>query len=213
MTLAETGPQSFARKPEQRTPEWIWVRCPCPVIARGLRDILETEARVYCGEDPLQERTFRCLVLYCREEELAGRIRDHREHSPEVPVLVVGQPGDVSLARAAIQSGTRGFIHVGMQANHIRRALVAAVNGELVVPREMIGALVGREEPVDPLILTPRKREVLGLVAEGKTNAQIADELYLSEYTVKQHLRSAFKLLDVRNRVEAARLFKRFYES
>lgn len=167
---------------------------------------------VYCGEAPRTEGTFRCVVLYCAEEDLVRRIRDHREAYPNVPLLVMGQPDDVSLARTAIRSGTRGFIHVGMKAEHIRQALAAAVNGELVVPREMIAALVGREETVDPLILTPRKREILGLVAEGKTNAQIADELYLSEYTVKQHLRAAFKLLKVRNRVEAARLFKRFYE-
>lgn len=212
MTLAESGTSSFVRRPGQRVRGWVWVRCASPVIARGLRDILEAEARVYCGEAPDPGGTFRCVVLHCKEEDLARQVREHKERSPEVPLLVVGQPDDVSLARAAVRSGTRGFIHVGMKAEHIRRALVAAVNGELVVPREMIGALIGREEPVDPLILTPRKREILGLVAEGKTNAQIANELYLSEYTVKQHLRAAFKLLDVRNRVEAARLFKRFYE-
>ena len=58
-------------------------------------------------------------------------------------------------------------------------------------------------------ILSHRQREILELVVEGFTNAQIAKRLFLSEYTVKQHLRAAYKLLGVSNRTEAAKLVRR----
>ncbi len=57
-------------------------------------------------------------------------------------------------------------------------------------------------------ILSHRQREILELVVEGFTNAQIAKRLFLSESTVKQHLRATYKLLGVKNRTEAARLIR-----
>jgi hypothetical protein len=52
-------------------------------------------------------------------------------------------------------------------------------------------------------------REILGFVVEGLSNAEIGRRLYLSESTIKQHLRAAYKLLGVSNRTEAANLFRR----
>jgi DNA-binding NarL/FixJ family response regulator len=66
--------------------------------------------------------------------------------------------------------------------------------------------LVTGEESADLNVLSHRQREILGLVAEGRSNAQIAAHLYLSESTIKQHLRAAYKALGVRNRGEAAQL-------
>jgi DNA-binding CsgD family transcriptional regulator len=62
---------------------------------------------------------------------------------------------------------------------------------------------------VDLAALSARQREILGLVVEGMSNAEIARRLFLSESTVKQHLRGAYKLLGASNRTEAARLFRR----
>ncbi len=117
-----------------------------------------------------------------------------------------------ALARSALQKGARGFVHVGMQPSQIRRAILMVRKGELVVPREIITDLIRQEAPVDILMLTPRQREILQLVAEGLTNAQIARRLFLSEYTIKQHLRAAYKLLGVRNRTQAVRLYRSLEE-
>jgi DNA-binding NarL/FixJ family response regulator len=95
-----------------------------------------------------------------------------------------------------------------MQPAEIVRALDVAYKGEVVVPRELLRGLVEEKTPVDLAILTTRQMEILRLVAEGLTNSQIAQHLYLSEFTIKQHLRSAFKTLGVRNRTEAAILFR-----
>lgn len=63
----------------------------------------------------------------------------------------------------------------------------------------------GEPHPGQPL--TPRELEVLSLVAQGRLNKEIAQELGTAGQTVKNHLRSAFKKMDVGNRVEATRLF------
>ena len=56
--------------------------------------------------------------------------------------------------------------------------------------------------------LSLRQREILEMVVEGLSNAQIAGRLYLTESTIKQHLRAAYKVLGVRNRTQAAKVMR-----
>jgi DNA-binding NarL/FixJ family response regulator len=97
-----------------------------------------------------------------------------------------------------------------MPPEQVVRALEVSAKGEHVVPRELLKALMEekRSSTEDLAELTPQKREILGLVAEGLSNAQIARRFFLSESTIKQHLRSAYKVLGVRNRYQAARLLR-----
>ena len=64
---------------------------------------------------------------------------------------------------------------------------------------------MANEDPTGLDALTPRQRDILGLVAEGLSNAEIASRLKLSESTVKQHLRHAYKALGAKDRKEAAK--------
>lgn len=190
----------------------VWLRCGSPVVSRGLIHVLQGVAEVY-EEAPREPSAPLCVVLCPDNENIAREVRDVRHMLPDAPVLVVGLLNEVQCARAALRAGATGFIHVRMGASQMQRALHLVCEGELVVPRDLVAQLVKEEEPIDPLILTPRQREILGLVTQGMTNAQIAKELFLSEYTIKQHLRAAYKLLGVHNRVEAARVFSRSQES
>jgi DNA-binding NarL/FixJ family response regulator len=69
--------------------------------------------------------------------------------------------------------------------------------------------MVAKERRLDLSKLGARRVEILEMVAEGLTNAQIARELYLSESTIKHYLRTAYKALGVKNRKQAARLMRR----
>jgi DNA-binding NarL/FixJ family response regulator len=80
--------------------------------------------------------------------------------------------------------------------------------GEVVFPRELTTGLLRGEKYSTLLALTARQREILELVGEGLTNAEIARRLFLAEGTVKQHLRAAYKLLNVRSRVQAVKLLR-----
>lgn len=200
------------RSPEyEEARAWIWLKCDYPVVARGLASVLGGVAEV--RGDLIEELDLpSCVVICSNGEGIAQEVVKALQAAPTAPVLVVGLLNDVRCARAALRAGAIGFIHVGMEASQVRRALCVVRKGETVVPRNLVAELVKDEEVIDPFILTSRQREILNLVAEGLTNAQIAKQLFLSEYTIKQHLRAAYKLLEVRNRVEATRVFKRSQE-
>lgn len=186
----------------------IWIRCSWPVVTVGLMQILKEVARVHCNRKPPEDTP--AFVIICMDsvaEDLSEIMARLHESHPDAVVLVFGLRLDLALALAAIQNGARGFMHAGMQPKQIVRALHVASEGELVAPRQLLQFLVSGENSISLTALSARQREILELVAGGSSNAQIAKQLYLSESTVKQHLRAAYKLLGVKNRTEAARIY------
>ncbi len=150
-----------------------------------------------------------CAILDANgEESLSKGIRRIQEVDLSIAILVFSLPLDFPLAKTALQTGARGFIHAGMQPDQSVRAVEVATEGEIVAPRKLLEYLIDYQEPASLDVLTSRHREILELVVEGLSNAQIARRLNLSESTVKQHLRHAFKLLGVKNRTKAAKLFQ-----
>lgn len=147
------------------------------------------------------------VVILCADdvEDVPDAVRRLRQLYPDIPVLIFSLRLDLRLARTALRSGARGFIHAGMTPSQVVRAVAVAKEGELVAPRELLQFLIAPEDQVDLSILSARQTQILELVVEGMSNAQIAKRLYLSESTVKQHLRAAYKLLRVNNRTEAAK--------
>lgn len=199
-----------AKKVESRPLGLVWLRGAYSVTAVGLRQALEIQAQVHIGEAPPEKEVPSCVVL-CTDhiEGLSESIGRVKRLYPETPVLVFGTHVDLPLARAALQKGAQGFIHAGMMPDQIARAITIATKGEVVAPRELIRFLIDQEEPVDLGMLSTRQQEILELVGEGLTNAHIARRLFLSESTVKQHLRAAYKLMGVRNRTEATNYMRK----
>lgn len=187
----------------------VWLDCePYSVITIGLKRTLEERARVRIGLGGSGGEP--STVVLCSDDAgvVLERVRNLREEYPEVSTIVFGSRLDLPLARAALRAGARGYIHAGMKPEHITRALEVASQGELVAPRKLLEDLLASEEPVDLDALSARQREILDLVVEGMSNAEIGKRLYLSESTIKQHLRAAYKVLGVRNRTEAAKLIR-----
>jgi DNA-binding NarL/FixJ family response regulator len=184
----------------------VWVDCPYPVVAAGLRSALERQARVHLGSSPPQDDVPSSAIFDTGGVEgLSEGIKRIQGVNPEISVLVFSLHVDLPLARAALRLGARGFVHAGMEPEQIARAVEVAAGGEVVAPRKLLEFLIANEDPADFDALTPRQRDILGLVAEGLSNAQIARRLFLSESTVKQHLRAAYKALGVKDRKEAAK--------
>ncbi len=136
---------------------------------------------------------------------LADGIERIRGANPDISILVFSLHVDLPLARAALRSGARGFVHAGMDLDQIVRAVEVAARGEIVAPRKLLEYMLAHEKRADVNALSARQTEILALVVEGLSNAEIAKRLYLSESTIKQHLRAAYKVLGVKNRTEAAR--------
>jgi DNA-binding NarL/FixJ family response regulator len=142
------------------------------------------------------------VILVCdvdRPREMATLRRLRRE---------VRGPAIVAVSPVATATGVRRALDAGADAIVFEPSLestlavtVSAVGSALsVVPRKMRASV---ERPA----FSHRERQVLSFVSQGLTNAQIADQLFLSESTIKSHLSSAFAKFGVRSRREAAALF------
>jgi DNA-binding NarL/FixJ family response regulator len=208
------------QRPLEPVPEWtsaakplglVWVLTPSySLIAAGLEKTLEGMADVLIGGDSVAASPS-CVVLCAdgMEDGFLDRMRRVRGLYLDVPLLVCGPRLDLGLALVALKTGANGFVHAAMEGEQVLKAVEVAQKGELAAPRELIPYLLSQEETSEVTSevedLSVRQREVVEMVAEGESNAEIAGHLYLSESTIKQHLRAAYKLLGVRNRTEAAK--------
>jgi DNA-binding NarL/FixJ family response regulator len=189
----------------------VWVDCPQSVNAVGLKQALKEQGHVHDGSEP--PPGLPSCVIFCTDsqDDLSGSIKRYQELIPNaaLPILVFTPHLDMPLARDALLAGASGFIHAAMTPNQLARAVTVAEKGELVAPRELLAYLLSQNATTNLDVLSVRQKEVLELVAEGLSNAEIGRRLFLSESTIKQHLRAAYKLLKVNNRTEAANLIRR----
>ncbi len=112
----------------------------------------------------------------------------------------------------ALKAGARGFLLKDAGPELLVQAIHAAANGDALIAPSVTARLLAAfsdtrigappAQPIEPL--TEREEEVLITVAEGRTNAEIADELHISLSTTKTHLASLMAKLGARNRVEIA---------
>lgn len=128
-----------------------------------------------------------------------------RERVPDSKVIVLTTYADDRSVLEALRAGARGFLTKDAGAEEIERAIAAVVRGEAAidpaVQHHLVEAVaVGPELPHG---LTPREAEVLTLIAEGLTNAEIAERLVVAEATVKSHVNHVFTKTGVRDRAQA----------
>jgi DNA-binding NarL/FixJ family response regulator len=123
--------------------------------------------------------------------------REIRAELPEVAVLVLSQYVEVAYARELLAESAEGLGYLLKDRVADVEALTDAVRrvgaGGSVLDPEVVSQMLGRQRRDDPLEgLTPREREVLGLMAEGRTNAAIAAELVVTERAVEKHVTGIF---------------------
>jgi DNA-binding NarL/FixJ family response regulator len=140
-------------------------------------------------------------VLACKrlDAEALAAIRALRERLPDAALLVVAGAGSNREIREALSEGADGFVLADRVDATLEQSIRAVCAGQLVVPGEW-------RERVGRPVLSPREKQVLGMVVMGFTNQEIANKLLVAESTVKSHLTSIFSKLGVRGRNEAAAL-------
>jgi DNA-binding NarL/FixJ family response regulator len=121
-------------------------------------------------------------------------------------IVVVSPPATATGVRRALDAGADAIVFEPMIESTLAVTVSAVGSGQAVVPRELRASV---QRPT----LSHRERQVLTYVCDGLTNSQIAEQLFLSESTVKSHLSSAFAKFGVRSRREAAALFLEFDQS
>src|ERR1044072_8715183 len=158
------------------------------------------DPQLLCELEDLDEGSivvFACDVDLPREMAALRRLRRELR---EPAVVAVSPTATGTGVRRALDAGAAGALF-GAGARSTRGVAVRAVaSGQSVVPRKLRASV---ERPA----FSHRERQVLSFVSRGLTNAQIAEQLFLSESTIKSHLSSAFSKFGVRSRKEAATLF------
>jgi two-component system response regulator DesR len=198
---------------------------PVRVAQRRLRvlvvddhDVVHWGFRVLLGEQPWVER---CLAARTGAEAL-GLLASFKPHVALVDLFLVGESGaDVCASirkaststrvllisgagrmspAAARAAGASGFVSKDLEAREVVRAVRTVGEG-----RTMFAPTAEQPGP----LLTEREREVLDLIAAGSTNREIAERLFLSPHTVKEHTSVLYRKLRARNRAEAVQRAQR----
>lgn len=130
-----------------------------------------------------------------------------KERHPDIRSLVLTSYRDLELVERCFKAGAAGYLcKLNVSCAELVAAVERVARGEWLVPPEFVGlARPTREERGNTLMrLTLREREVLGYVAAGADNLQIAARLDITERTVKAHVSNLYRKLGVQNRVEMA---------
>lgn len=133
-----------------------------------------------------------------RTDEGVRAAREIRRDNPETGVVVLSQYVEPGYALNLLEGGADGLAYLLKERlgdfGELEHAINTVAAGGSVIDPQVVDALIeGRTKPKSPLdALTDREREVLTEIAKGKTNAAIADGLYLSERAVEKHINSMF---------------------
>lgn len=137
--------------------------------------------------------------------DLARQLAD----DPGTRVIVVTGLADEELAVTAIEAGCAGFLTKGRPISELVDAVHRVGRGEISLSPELLGRVLPRlrerraHRGSDPTALTARERDVLVLMATGASNQTIADELYLSVHTVRNHVKKILVKLGAHSKLQA----------
>lgn len=121
-------------------------------------------------------------------------------------VLMLSSLSEEAAVRGAIEAGASGYLLKDLSKEELARALRAAIDGRPTLHPEAQRVLMRKPQKTPLDALTPRERSVLDLLAQGRSNRQIANRLGLTEGTVKGYLTTIFDKLGVVDRTQAALL-------
>jgi DNA-binding NarL/FixJ family response regulator len=192
------------------------------VLLLGLLPQVEVVGTAANGEEAVDQAAAQqpdVVLMDLRMPRLDGIEATRMLHArrPEVRVIALTTFADDESVLGALRAGARGYLTKDASSEDIRHAIVSVAAGEAAldpsVQHHVLAALStdggkatasdATAEPELPDDLTPREAEVLGLIAEGLSNAEIAERLFVSPTTVKSHINHLFAKAGLRDRAQA----------
>jgi len=150
---------------------------------------------------PLIART-PCDILLLDLQMERSSLTDIAALAAQTQVIVVTASEQRGEMLAALRAGARGVVFKRFGVEHLMDAIRAVTSGHVWVPPELQACLTEQHQKLANFDLTAREVEVIRHVARGLRNAEIAQQLFISEDTVKTHLNNIFPKVGVRDRVE-----------
>jgi DNA-binding NarL/FixJ family response regulator len=190
-----------------------------PVVRQGLQVLLSVQDDIVVAGEAADGAQAVRLAAELRPDVLlldlklpvldgVGVLRELRDRGCSVRSLVLTSAADHALVALAMQAGAAGFLYKDVDPDALIRAVRSVRDGHTLLAPEAAGLLVtgGRAAVTGIGALTSREREVLALLADGRSNREIARLLRVSEKTVKAHVSSVLAKLGVADRTQAALL-------
>ncbi len=197
------------------------------VVREGLRSVLKRERGIeVVGEAGSAEEAIAqaarlgpdVVVMDVRLPDRSGveACREIRSADPNVRIIMLTSYADEEAVFSSILAGASGYLLKQIRGQELVRAIEAVASGQSLLDPGVTQKVLERmrrlaaDRPADEMTqLSPQERKVLALVAEGKTNKEIAVALGLSDKTVKNYLSNVFEKLNLSRRSEAAAYFAR----
>lgn len=126
------------------------------------------------------------------------------EDCPALPVIIVSASNDINDIQQSLNAGAMGYIPKDTNSEIMLNAIKLVLSGGIYTPQQPVTNVATDTSADISSILTPRQLEVLTLLAQGLSNKAIGQQMQLAEATIKMHISSIFKILDVNNRTQAA---------
>jgi two-component system response regulator DevR len=202
------------------TPIRVFLLDDHELVRRGIRALLEQEPDVeVIGEaDTAQDATARIPALRPDVAILDARLpdgngidvcRDIRSVDPSIRALILTSYDDDEALFAAIMAGAAGYLLKQVRGTDLVSAVRLVAAGQSLLDPAVTQRVIerirqGPQEPDELKSLTDQERRILELVAEGLTNRQIAERMYLAEKTVKNYVSSILAKLGLERRTQAA---------
>lgn len=191
------------------------------LFRRGLIDLLAERGVQVAGEAALAEQAIRqaadlgpsVVLMDLSMPGMSGieAIQRLTAAAPQARVVVLTMMTDDQHVMSALLAGACGYLLKDASVDQIVEGIRSAARGESSISPRIASRLIRRlrePESIEPGLsgsdLTPRELEVLELLAKGLDNAEIAQTLFLSQHTVKNHVSSLLIKLQVENRIQAA---------
>ena len=190
-----------------------------PLMRKGMRQILELETDfVVVGEASNGTEGIAkaldlqpdLIILDLNMKGISGldTLRSLRAHDVDARVVVLTVSDEQSDILALMDAGVDGYLLKDTEPDVLLEQIKRIAQGEVILSDSIKNLLLERKHTVDPMdSLTDREMDVLRLIATGLSNKQIAGQLFISEETVKVHIRNLLRKLNVHSRVAATVLF------
>jgi DNA-binding NarL/FixJ family response regulator len=135
--------------------------------------------------------------------------RQIRQQFPEIRIVMLTMHADQEVLAAAIRAGASGYLVKDCSTEEIASAVRMAASGETALSPQLAASMLDEVRKLDQpaneeeRVVTRREEEVLQLIANGCSTPEVAEKLFISQKTVKNHLASIYQKLDARDRTQA----------
>jgi two-component system, NarL family, response regulator DegU len=135
--------------------------------------------------------------------------RQIKQNQPAVRIVMLTMHADQEVLASAIRAGASGYLVKDCSTDEIASAVRMAASGETALSPQLAASMLDEVRRMDQpateeeRVITRREEEVLQLIADGCSTPEVAEKLYISQKTVKNHLASIYQKLDARDRTQA----------